>query len=198
MSNDLDKNYWENKYTQNKTGWDIGHASPPIIEYFNQIKNQDLAILIPGAGNSYEAEYLYQAGFKNIDVLDIAAQPLMNFKKRVPSFPEKQLIQGDFFRHNKKYDLIIEQTFFCAINPETRGLYAKKMANLIKDGGKLIGLLFDFPLTEEGPPFGGSIKSYKNIFSEFFQINTLEPCYNSIKPREKRELFIIFEKKNKQ
>ena len=98
-------------------------------------------------------------------------------------------------QYEKKYDLIIEQTFFCALNPSLRDKYVEKMHELLNPKGKLIGLLFQFPLTEEGPPFGGSENEYIKLFSNNFKIRTLETAYNSIKPREGRELFFIFEKK---
>ncbi|HXH19987.1 MAG TPA: hypothetical protein VNJ07_12995 [Chitinophagales bacterium] len=34
--------------------------------------------------------------------------------------PVVRLIHRDFFKHQGRYDLIIEQTFFCAINPKPR------------------------------------------------------------------------------
>ena len=68
-------------------------------------------------------------------------------------------------------------------------------ANLLSEKGKISGLLFNFPLTEEGPPFGGSVEEYVNLFSNTFLIKTLELAYNSIKPREGNELFFIFTKK---
>lgn len=189
------KKYWENNYLTNQTGWDIGYASPPITNYIDQLKNKEISILIPGAGNAYEASYLFENGFNNVTVLDIAKQPLNNLLKRIPAFPKDNLIQGDFFKHEQCYDLIIEQTFYCAITPELRSSYAKKIYTLLNKGGKLAGLLFDFPLTEEGPPFGGSLEEYKNTFSKQFHIKVLESSFNSIKPRAGRELFIIFEKK---
>ena len=189
------KKYWENNYKTNQIGWDIGYASPPITNYIDQLTNKDISILIPGAGNAYEAEYLFHKGFNNIKVLDIAKQPLENIQNRIPSFPKENLIQGDFFKHKPKYELIIEQTFYCSISPKLRFKYADKIYKLLHKGGKLIGLLFDFPLTEEGPPFGGSLEEYKNTFSKQFHIQVLEPSFNSIKPRLGRELFIIFEKK---
>jgi len=189
------KNYWESNYLTNQIGWDIGYASPPIANYIDQLKNKELSILIPGAGNAYEAEYLFHNGFTNVTVLDIADQPLENLKKRIPSFPKEYLIQEDFFKHNQTYDLIIEQTFYCALSPELRSDYAKKIYESLNKGGKLTGLLFDFPLTEKGPPFGGSLEEYNNTFSRQFHIKVLETSYNSIKPRLGRELFIIFEKK---
>ncbi len=192
----FDKAFWSSKYQEGQTGWDMGEVSPPIQAYIDQLSNKQLSILIPGAGNAYEAAYLFEQGFQNVTVLDLAKEPLDNFKKRVPDFPDSNLIQDDFFNHKGQYDLIIEQTFFCALDPSLRVDYIDKMKVLLKYGGKLVGLLFDFRLTEEGPPFGGDADAYSLAFQNRFDIKTLAPCYNSIKPRAGRELFIIFEKTN--
>ena len=191
----FDKEYWEHKYENNKTGWDIGYVSTPIKEYINQLKNKELKILIPGGGNSHEAEYLINNGFKNVHVLDIAQQPLKNIEKRIPQFPAENLINQNFFEHTTTYDLIIEQTFFCALTPALRTNYVDKMHSLLNKNGKLVGLLFDFELTEEGPPFGGDLIEYIQLFYAKFEITVFEKCYNSIKPRQGREFFFIFEKK---
>jgi len=195
INNRFNKDFWEQKYENNKTGWDIGFISTPIKEYINQLKNKELQILIPGGGNSYEAEYLINNGFKFVNVLDIAAQPLKNIATRIPDFPKNNIIHQNFFEHNKTYDLIIEQTFFCALTPELRKNYVDKMYDLLNTNGKLVGLLFDFELTEEGPPFGGSLIEYIQLFYAKFDITVFEKCYNSIKQRQGRELFFIFEKK---
>ncbi|MDX1828114.1 MAG: methyltransferase domain-containing protein [Lutibacter sp.] len=195
MKSRFDKTYWENKYLNNKTGWDIGYISTPIKEYTNQLKNKNISILIPGAGNGHEVEYLYHQGFKNITVIDIAEIPLKNLAEKIPDFPKENLINQDFFDHNNTYDLIIEQTFFCALDPHFRSNYVTKMKSLLKKGGKLVGLLFDFELTNEGPPFGGSKDEYLTLFSKLFNIKTLEKSHNSIKPRKEREFFFIFERK---
>lgn len=192
----FDQAFWTEKYQTGQTGWDLGMVSPPIQAYIDQLDNKEASILIPGAGNSYEATYLFEQGFKNVSVMDIAKEPLENFKQRVPEFPTHQLIQQDFFEHIGQYDLIIEQTFFCALDPSLRVSYIDKMKSLLKDGGKLVGLLFDFRLDDQGPPFGGSKDAYTIDFEKHFNFNTFESCYNSIKPRQGRELFIIFEKKN--
>ena len=192
--NKLDKSFWEERYLNNQTGWDVGYISTPLKDYIDQLTNKNIKILIPGAGNSHEAEYLWNNGFKNIYILDIAEHPLLNFKSRIPDFPESNLIHDDFFIINDTFDLIIEHTFFCALNPDLREKYVLKMFDLLVNKGKLIGLLFDFELTKEGPPFGGRNQEYSNYFSKYFKIKTLERAYNSIKPRQDRELFFIFEK----
>lgn len=191
----LTKEYWTERYSQNNIPWDAGIITTPIKEYIDQLTNKDLKILIPGVGNGHELSYLYQNGFKHVYGLDISEEPITNFKKNNPHFPENQLIVDDFFKHDNQYDLIIEQTFFCALNKELRPLYAAKMHKLLKENGKLAGVLFSFPLTEQGPPFGGSVEEYQELFSDNFLLKTFETCYNSIKPREKNELFIIFHKK---
>ena len=191
----LNKDYWEHRYQDERLGWDIGHVSPPLKAYIDQLKNKDLKILIPGAGYGYEAIYLFENGFKNTYVLDIARQPLENIRSRCPGFPEDQLIEQDFFSANlNNFDLVIEQTFFCALDPGLRPAYADRMHQIIKDGGKLAGLFFDFPLTEHGPPYGGSQSEYEKLFEPLFKIKILERAHNSLAPRQGNELFFIFEK----
>ncbi|RBA27610.1 methyltransferase domain-containing protein [Flavobacterium tibetense] len=191
---ELNKTYWETRYQNNETGWDAGTITTPLKDYIDQLTNKDLKILIPGAGNGYEFDYLIQKGFTNVFVIDIAPSPLEAIKKRNPEY-SSHLLLGDFFELNETFDLILEQTFFCALDPKLRTDYVSKMLQLLHPNGKLAGLLFDFPLTNEGPPFGGSKEEYSELFSNKFEIKTLEKAHNSIKPREGKELFFIFEAK---
>ncbi|MFP4846366.1 methyltransferase domain-containing protein [Winogradskyella sp. PE311] len=193
--NNLNGSYWENRYKMEQTGWDIGLPSTPIKTYIDQLKDKTISILIPGAGNSYEAEYLWLNGFKNVCVVDIAKRPLDNLKKRTPNFPSDQILHQDFFTLNNAFDLIIEQTFFCALHPNYRKDYVDKMHELLKPTGKVTGLFFNFELSEFGPPFGGNKKEYLSLFNKKFNIDILEPSINSIKQRKGKELFFIFEKK---
>lgn len=191
----LNKTFWEDRYTFGETGWDIGYAAPALTSYIDQLKNKDLQILVPGSGRGHEVVHLWNNGFKNLTVVDIAQQPLVALKEQIPEFPEASLIQTDFFDWNGgPFDLILEQTFFCALSPKLRAAYVQKMWDLLKVGGKLAGLLFDFPLSESGPPFGGCADEYVGLFKGNFRIHTLQKAINSIAPRAGRELFFIFEK----
>ncbi|WP_299429547.1 methyltransferase domain-containing protein [uncultured Maribacter sp.] len=191
----LNKEFWENKYENKDTGWDIGYISTPLKTYIDQLKNKNIKILIPGAGKGYEPIYLHEQGFKNVFVVDIAKQPLDLILKKAPCFPIERLIQEDFFNLELSgFDLILEQTFFCAISPKLRPNYVSKMHSLLAKKGKLVGLLFNFPKTEKGPPFGGSKNEYVTLFDNDFTIKILEKASNSILPRAGKELFFIFEK----
>lgn len=191
----LDEEFWDSRYKSEQTGWDIGYISTPLKEYFDQLTNKDLKILIPGGGNSYEAEYLHNNGFTNVHVVDLSKTALENFQKRIPNFPQNHLIHSNFFELKDTFDLIIEQTFFCAINPTLRPVYASKMSELIAPNGKLVGLLFNIPLFEDRPPFGGSKKEYISYFKPYFKLDIMETSYNSISERKNDELFIKFIKR---
>lgn len=192
---ELNKTYWEDKYKRGDLKWDIGYISTPLREYFDQLTNKNKYILIPGSGNAYEAEYLYNLGFLNTYVLDWSKEAVKSFKNRYPQFPDENVIVEDFFAHNGKYDLIIEQTFFCAIDPSLRADYAKKVSELLNTNGKLVGLLFNVEMSKDKPPYGGFKEEYVKYFAPYFNTKYFETAYNSIIPRQGRELFIDLVKK---
>lgn len=192
---ELNSAYWQSRYERNEIGWDVGTITAPLKAYIDQIENRSLRILLPGGGNSYEFDYLKASGFTEVYVLDYAEQPLKNIRERSPHLDSKYLIQADFFSHKGSYDLILEQTFFCALDPSLREHYVTHMHELLSPKGKLTGLLFQFPLTASGPPFGGSKEEYEERFSPLFTLHVLETAYNSIAPRKGNELFFIFSKK---
>ncbi len=191
--------FWTEKYESGALGWDLGYPSAPLKAYIDQLRATDSKILIPGCGNAYEAGYLLLREFNDIHLMDISPYPVEDLKSAFyPTYQDRLKIYcKDFFDHQGNYDLILEQTFFCALNPDHRPAYVKHMADLLKPGGHLAGVFFTFPFSENGPPFGGSMEEYQALFASYFNIRTLEPCYNSIPPRQGSECFIILEKPDK-
>ncbi len=191
----LNEAFWDDRYKANKIGWDLGKISTPLKTYFDQLTHKELKILIPGGGNSYEAEYLHNNGFTNVFVVDVSQTALANFQKRVPSFPSNHLLHQNFFELTTTFDVLVEQTFFCAIHPDLRANYAKKAYDILTDKGKVIGLLFCVPLHTDHPPFGGNALEYKTYFESYFSVEIMENCYNSVASRKDTELFVKFVKK---
>jgi methyl halide transferase len=194
-SKDLGQNFWNDQYIAQSTGWDLGQVSPPLKAYIDQIVDKNIKILIPGCGNSYEAEYLLEQGFNNVNLIDIAPELVDRLKTKFKSKPQINIILGDFFEHEGEYDLILEQTFFCALDPILRKNYVEKMANLLNNGGKIAGLLFSRIFEIAGPPFGGTIEEYQELFKEKFDFKIFDSCYNSFEKRSGNELFVVLVKK---
>ncbi|OGX83121.1 methyltransferase domain-containing protein [Hymenobacter coccineus] len=194
----LDASYWQQRYATGRDGWDAGAPTPPLRAYFDQIRTiAQPRILIPGAGRAYEAEYLHRAGFEQVFVADFAPEALGALAARVPDFPAGHLLQADFFglSNEPPYDLIVEQTFFCALAPALRPAYAQQCARLLRPGGTLVGLLFDAPFAgATEPPFGGTPAEYRAYFAPYFAFRYFETATNSLGPRQGRELFICLKK----
>jgi SAM-dependent methyltransferase len=196
----LDAHFWESRWQHGQTGWDLGAVSPPLAAYVDQLppESRRWRVLIPGCGNGYEALYLLEKGFQDITMLDIAPSAVEKLRARLDKhFPEweRQMIVrcGDFFEETGPYDLILEQTFFCALDPVLRPDYARQMHMILAPGGRLAGVLFDRDF-EGGPPFGGHRAEYSALFSPIFKVKTLEPCYNSASPRAGSEAFLILKR----
>ncbi|MGP5202575.1 methyltransferase domain-containing protein [Psychrobacter aquimaris] len=195
MENVNQAEFWQQRYEQDSIGWDMGQVSPPLKAYIDQLPEsaKEQAILVPGAGNAYEVGYLHEQGFTNVTLVDFAPAPIAAFAERYPDFPAKHLICADFFElspEQYQFDWVLEQTFFCAINPSRRDEYVQQMAALLKPNGKLIGLLFDKDFGREEPPFGGTKAEYQQRFEQHFDIEIMAPSYNSHPARQGSELFI--------
>jgi SAM-dependent methyltransferase len=185
--------YWNNRFKNHDTPWDTGAVSTPLKTYIDQLTDKSIAILIPGCGNAYEAAYLLQNGFTRVTVIDISPDLTQRLTAKFTACTGSLLtvVTGDFFDLKGQYDLIIEQTFFCALDPVLREKYVVQVQALLKTSGKLAGVLFNKEFASAGPPFGGSMQEYRQFFSRYFQIKTMEPCYNSIAARAGAECFFI-------
>jgi SAM-dependent methyltransferase len=192
----FDEAYWSDKYKQQNLGWDAGSVTTPIKEYIDQLTDKRIRILVPGCGNGHEVEYLHNKEFDNVKVIDISAEPFNTLIPKCPNWPDESFIIGDFFNHYGAYDLIIEQTFFCSLNPNMRQAYANKMYELLAPQGKLAGVLFNISLGIDNPPFGGTRDEYIEYFRDGYSINVFDKCYNSISPRAGAELFINLQKQD--
>jgi SAM-dependent methyltransferase len=186
----MNANYWEERWQNKETGWDIGYPSPPIVHYTEQLSDKNIRILIPGAGRAYEAIHLHRRGFTNVYVCDWAASAFAYLRVTAPDFPADHLIISDFFELNLAFDLLLEQTFFCAIDPSLRPKYVEHAAKLLRPNGKLAGLLFNRDFPDRNPPYGGSKAAYESLFRRHFDILQLEVSKHSIPERLGSELFI--------
>ena len=58
--------YWENRYIEGKTGWDLGQAAPPFVSLLNAAAPKAGKIAVLGSGSGYDALLFAQRGFEVI------------------------------------------------------------------------------------------------------------------------------------
>lgn len=189
----LDDQYWDAQWKSNTTGWDLGEPAPPLVTLIDRLENKNASILIPGCGSAYEAQYLIEKGFSNITLIDISQTACDILSNKFSENAQVKILCEDFFSHNERYDVIIEQTFFCALPPTLRQRYVWKMHQLLNEHGILAGLLFNRTF-EVSPPFGGSREEYEKLFQASFDIQKMETAPNSVTPRANTELSFLLKK----
>ena len=116
--------------------------------------------LVPGCGRGYAVSSLFRAGFDAVG-LDIAptavAEANAYLAKAAPAdgpafdATKCRVVCDDFFSHSGEYDVLYDCTFLCALDPEQRVEWAKKVRALLRPDGELITLIF--PVVD--PPYTG-------------------------------------------
>ena len=198
-NNDINKSsFWEQRYEKGEIGWDLGAETPVFTAISEKLKPGKVCIL--GCGNGYDAISFSKKGF-SVTAVDFARTPINNLQIAARSLSLSiETIKKDIFDlipdYSSQFDYIIEQTCFCAIDPRKRQQYSNLVHDLLKVGGKLIGLWMplDKDIIDGGPPFGVKVNEIKKLFSTKWKI--IEDCFptQSIEARKGREKLIVFEK----
>jgi SAM-dependent methyltransferase len=187
--------FWDNCYLENQTGWDLSAVSPPLKKYIDRLTNKDISVLIPGCGNAYEAGYLSNNGFNNVTIIDFSSVVTKRLREKFKGLAVR-IVNENFFEHEGKYDLILEQTFFCALHPSLRQDYVQKSFELLNEKGKIAGVFFNKKYIAEEPPYIANDEEYHRLFKPHFDFIKYEDCKDSIPPRLGREVFFEFQKKD--
>ena len=190
--------FWEDIYLENDTGWDLKGVTP----FFDSISNDLIQgkVCILGCGRGYDAIMFAEKGF-DVTAVDFAPTPISELNKlAIQKSVIITTVQDDIFSLVEKFpdtfDYVIEQTCFCAIDPNRRKEYEILVRTILKPGGKLVGLWFplDKSQKEGGPPFGTTIYEVKSIFNSGWKIEKANFPSQSVEPRKGREKLIIFKK----
>lgn len=193
-----DAAFWESCYQACRTPWDLGGPTPVFERLIREGTLPKGRLLVPGAGRGYDAIAFARAGYQ-VTALDLSIQASNELRTAAEAAGTPLEVHvGDFFSLETPgaYDLALEYTFYCAIDPSLRAAYRDQMARLIKPGGLLFGLFF--PLRApgpSGPPFQVSPDEIRGSFMEGFELVHEEFPAESIKPRKGNELLMIWQRK---
>ena len=189
---------WQRHYDEDDLGWDLGQVAPPFVNLFESKTIFPGKTLVPGCGRGHEVIFFAENGFE-VTAVDFSLGAINHLKSTVQERKLKcEILHMSFFEidavHNGTFDVVIEQTFFCAISPEQRTSYVSTVARALKQGGMLAGLFYH---TEEegGPPFNTTREDIVKHFSDSFEIRQLTKAEDSAERRKNKEWLVILVKK---
>lgn len=183
--------FWENRYIEGTTGWDLGQAAPPFVSLLDSAaapKPGKIAVL--GAGSGYDALLFAQRGFEVIG-FDFAPSAIAS----ATQLAQNKGISAQFLQRNifdlpaefpHYFDYVLEHTCFCAIAPSDRTSYVQLVKSLLKPNGELIALFWAHN-QPGGPPFGTTTTEIRQYFEPNFTINSLTLASNSVAQRQGQE-----------
>lgn len=191
--------FWDLLYQNKNVAWDLKTPTPAFIdllnsEYFFGRKK----ILISGCGYGYDAIEAAKKGF-DVTALDFS-ETAIQFARLLAQRENVYInfLIEDIFNLNEMYsnsfEIIFDYVTYCAIDPQRRKEYARKISELLSPNGIFAIILFPIEKRVGGPPFAVDVDEASNIFSESLELILSTDKINSIKPRKGRELLQIYRK----
>jgi SAM-dependent methyltransferase len=161
--------FWNGKYSDGHTPWDLGRVSRPVELLLEAAFPQQGRVFIPGSGRGYEALHLAGQGYAvtAVDYADEAVTYLSDEARRQGL--DIDVRKQDIFdlppEFDAAFDVLLEQTCFCAINPKDRAAYEAMAHRVLKPGGRLLGVFMEVPF-DNGPPFNCPADVVQAFFPE--------------------------------
>ncbi len=190
-----DSEFWNQKYIINDTSWDL-HGPTPYFSEWIKLQTPPLKICILGAGNGYDAFHFSSLGH-DVTAVDFADEPIKFMNQKSKELSQSiNVVQDDIFnlphQYSETFDIVFEQTCFCAINPRRREEYVKMVHSILNRDGRFVGFLFPINKDENegGPPFAVKLEKTLPLFEKYFNLLAKYFPDKSITQRKGNEFFV--------
>ena len=193
-----DSEYWSYRYQQNKDGWELGVAAPPLVKFFQSsaMLAAPARVVVPGCGRGHEVLLLAEMGHDAVGV-DFAETAIIAGRQAASQrqLPNASFLQKDFFawalqpEWQGSFDVAVEHTCYCAIDPKRRTEYIRAVASVLRPGGLFVGLFWACGFAG-GPPFTTDRRELEELFGTRFQGGGIQRAQNSIPSRAGQEWLV--------
>lgn len=171
--------FWNSRYAARKTPWDF-HGVPAALKAFLARSSPKGAVLIPGCGTGHEIRAFHEAGC-DVSAIDFSRGALESARAALGPLAEK-ITLGDFFTHDfgpRRFDLVYERTFLCALHPDRWPAYAERIRRLLVPGGGWIGH-FWYGRGSDPPPWPLTEEQAFELFGKAFRLRRSDPVPDSL------------------
>lgn len=192
-----DPAFWQVHYDEHRLSWDLGAAAGawgPLVELHAIAPGRTLVL---GAGRGHDALWFAERGH-TVTAIDFAAGAvaatveaarLRNVSMDVRQTDLFALTAAELGR----FDVVVEHTCYCAIDPARRPEYERVVAELLRPGGHYLAVFFRD--ATGGPPFPTPREETRALFESDFELLRLEPNPDSPEHRVGREDRAVFRRR---
>lgn len=154
--------FWDTRYRGGVTPWDAAGV-PARLAAWLATEPKPLRVLIPGCGTGYEVRAFHERGH---DVLAIDfSDAALEAARRELGILGGLIQKADFFNFEAEpFDLVYERALLCALPRARWSDWARRMAELLRPGGRLAGFYYIDDNTR-GPPFGIALDELGSLLS---------------------------------
>ena len=181
MSEVRSSDFWERRFQEGRTGWDLGGPTPAFVQLLKDpAAPRPGKILIPGCGYGHDVLLFARHGF---DALGVDFAPTA-IERATEAAASAGLAGRARFEHGNIFDLaapylghfdyVLERACYCAIDPVDRSRYVETMASVLRPDGRIYALFFRGPQTRPGPPFATTAEELRQMFEPHFAIERLD------------------------
>lgn len=167
------ESFWTEKYLdpQTQPGWDLKGPHPALEHILPQIKISKTRILVLGCGRGHDCAYLAQKGHL-VTGIDFSEAAIKDAQELYGNIPGLKFVKVDAFhlpeKFRSQYDLVLEHTFYCAVEPSRRNEVLRVWKECLTEGGFLLGIFFILDSIEM-PPFGSTEWELRERLKSSFQ-----------------------------
>jgi SAM-dependent methyltransferase len=186
--------FWDQLYREGNDGWELGRGAPPLLRWLTQHPPRGKKVLVVGAGRGHEAAFAASLGAQ-VTALDFA-EAAVTALRALATVEKLEVRQQDLFELKApEWDLVVEHTCFCAIEPARRDEYVAAVATALHEGGELVGLFWAHE-RPGGPPYATTRAELQQRFGARFDWIFDEVAPDSVAARQGQELLVVLRKKS--
>lgn len=187
---------WSQRYRDADTPWDKGATHPELAR---RLALGELApprrgarALVPGCGRGHDALALARAGWC-VTAIDLAPEVRSGLARKLAALGG-EFVTGDAFawRTRRRFALVYEHTFFCAIDPLLRPEWGKLVRRVLARGGRVCAIAFptNKPRAQGGPPHRMDASALRAALGPGFRIAANTPARARTPGREWMERWV--------
>ena len=189
--------FWSARYRDNKLGWDLGTASPILLDMLPRLKLPKSRILVLGCGEGHDAALFAEVGHV-VTAVDFSKEAVRRGKEKYGHLTNLIFHEANIFElpteWNYSFDLVVEHTCFCAIPPDQRTEMVRLWRRLLHEQGQLMSIFFMLE-KRVGPPFGATEWEVRKHLEKHFHFLFWSRWRQSVESRQGRELFVLAKKR---